>query len=111
MKIALYNRVSTRDQTTENQKIRLVEYAKSEGKEFDVWRIYMRLMSLVMILTLGFSINVIGVSAKVNFTPISGECEALEYSGEKEIFVEGNWLRIPTKDSNRLSLKKLMSKN
>jgi putative DNA-invertase from lambdoid prophage Rac len=37
MKIALYNRVSTSDQTTENQKIRLIEYAKSKGLEYDVF--------------------------------------------------------------------------
>mgnify|MGYP003984976283 FL=1 len=37
MKIALYNRVSTQDQTTENQKIRLIEYAKSKGLEYDVF--------------------------------------------------------------------------
>jgi putative DNA-invertase from lambdoid prophage Rac len=37
MKIALYNRVSTQDQTTENQKIRLVEYAKSKNLEYDIY--------------------------------------------------------------------------
>ena len=37
MKIALYNRVSTQDQTTENQKIRLIEYAKTKGYEYDIY--------------------------------------------------------------------------
>jgi len=34
-KIALYARVSTAEQTIENQKIRLIEYAKTKGLEFD----------------------------------------------------------------------------
>ena len=37
MKVALYNRVSTAKQTTENQRIRLVEFANSKGWEFDVF--------------------------------------------------------------------------
>jgi putative DNA-invertase from lambdoid prophage Rac len=37
MKVALYCRVSTQEQTTENQRIRLEEYAKSHGFEFDVF--------------------------------------------------------------------------
>lgn len=37
MKYALYARVSTREQTTENQRLRLVEYAKSQNLEFDVF--------------------------------------------------------------------------
>jgi len=36
MKIAIYCRVSTEEQTTENQKIRLVEYATSNGWEYEV---------------------------------------------------------------------------
>jgi len=36
-KVALYCRVSTQEQTTENQCIRLEEYAKSQGWEFDVY--------------------------------------------------------------------------
>jgi putative DNA-invertase from lambdoid prophage Rac len=36
-KIALYSRVSTADQTTENQVIRLKEYAVSKGLEFDLY--------------------------------------------------------------------------
>lgn len=35
--IALYLRVSTADQTLENQRIRLVEYAKNAGCTFDVY--------------------------------------------------------------------------
>ena len=37
MKVALYNRVSTAKQTTENQKIRLVEFANSNGWEYDIF--------------------------------------------------------------------------
>jgi len=36
-RVALYCRVSTTEQTTENQKIRLVEYAKTKGYEYDVF--------------------------------------------------------------------------
>jgi putative DNA-invertase from lambdoid prophage Rac len=36
MKVALYCRVSTAEQTTENQRIRLVEYAGRQGWEFEV---------------------------------------------------------------------------
>lgn len=36
-KTALYCRVSTSDQTTENQKIRLVQYAKDNGLEYDLY--------------------------------------------------------------------------
>lgn len=36
-KIALYSRVSTSDQTTENQVIRLKEYANSKGLEYDIY--------------------------------------------------------------------------
>ena len=36
-KIALYSRVSTSDQTTENQVIRLKEYAETKGLEYDVY--------------------------------------------------------------------------
>jgi DNA invertase Pin-like site-specific DNA recombinase len=36
MKIAIYCRVSTTEQTTENQKIRLVDYAQRNGWEFEV---------------------------------------------------------------------------
>jgi putative DNA-invertase from lambdoid prophage Rac len=36
-KVALYCRVSTQEQTTENQCIRLEEYAKSQSWEFDVY--------------------------------------------------------------------------
>lgn len=36
-KVALYCRVSTHEQTTENQKIRLVEYAKSKGYEYGLF--------------------------------------------------------------------------
>jgi DNA invertase Pin-like site-specific DNA recombinase len=34
---ALYCRVSTHEQTTENQKIRLIEYAQSKGYEYDLY--------------------------------------------------------------------------
>jgi len=37
MRVALYCRVSTTEQTTENQKIRLVEYAKKMGWDFDLY--------------------------------------------------------------------------
>ena len=37
MKVALYLRVSTENQTTENQRIRLEEYAKSKNWEYDVF--------------------------------------------------------------------------
>jgi len=37
VKIALYVRVSTSEQTTENQKIRLVEYAEKNGYEYDTY--------------------------------------------------------------------------
>ncbi|WP_303920872.1 recombinase family protein [Draconibacterium sediminis] len=37
MKVALYARVSTSDQTVENQKLRLIEYAKSQGFEYDFY--------------------------------------------------------------------------
>jgi len=36
-KIALYVRVSTAEQTTENQKIRLVEYADKNGYSYDIY--------------------------------------------------------------------------
>ena len=36
-KVALYCRVSTGDQTPENQKIRLTEYADKEGWDYDVY--------------------------------------------------------------------------
>ena len=36
-KIALYCRVSTSEQTTLNQRIRLIEYAKSKNLEYDVF--------------------------------------------------------------------------
>lgn len=36
-KIALYARVSTAEQTVENQKIRLIEYAKTKGIEYDLY--------------------------------------------------------------------------
>ena len=36
MKVALYCRVSTADQHTENQRIRLVEYADKNGYEYDL---------------------------------------------------------------------------
>lgn len=34
---ALYLRVSTLDQTVENQKVRLIEYAKQHGYKFDIY--------------------------------------------------------------------------
>ncbi len=37
MKIAIYCRVSTTDQTPENQRIRLTEYAREKGWDFDVY--------------------------------------------------------------------------
>jgi putative DNA-invertase from lambdoid prophage Rac len=37
MKVALYNRVSTAKQTTENQKIRLEEFANSKGWVYDIF--------------------------------------------------------------------------
>lgn len=37
MKVALYCRVSTEDQTTENQKIRLIEHAKKYDYEYDLF--------------------------------------------------------------------------
>jgi putative DNA-invertase from lambdoid prophage Rac len=37
MKAAIYCRVSTAEQTTENQKIRLIEYAKAKGWKYDVY--------------------------------------------------------------------------
>jgi len=36
-KIALYVRVSTSEQTTENQKIRLIEYANKNGYAYDIY--------------------------------------------------------------------------
>lgn len=36
-KIALYCRVSTSEQTNENQKLRLLEYATSKGSEYDMF--------------------------------------------------------------------------
>ena len=36
MRIAIYCRVSTQDQTTENQRLRLTEYARRKGWEYDV---------------------------------------------------------------------------
>jgi putative DNA-invertase from lambdoid prophage Rac len=36
-RIALYVRVSTSEQTTENQKIRLVEYAENNGYAYDIY--------------------------------------------------------------------------
>lgn len=36
-KIALYARVSTSEQTTENQKIRLIEYANKHGYSYDLF--------------------------------------------------------------------------
>ena len=38
MKYALYARVSTEEQTTDNQEIRLMEYAKSKGFEYDLFK-------------------------------------------------------------------------
>lgn len=37
MKYALYARVSTREQTTENQLLRLVDYAQSQKLEYDIF--------------------------------------------------------------------------
>jgi putative DNA-invertase from lambdoid prophage Rac len=37
MKIAIYIRVSTTDQTVENQRLRLTEYANSQGWEYDIY--------------------------------------------------------------------------
>ncbi len=37
MKIAIYVRVSTTDQTVENQRLRLTEYATSKGWEYDIF--------------------------------------------------------------------------
>jgi len=37
MKIAIYCRVSTRDQNPENQEIQLIEYAKNKGWEYDIF--------------------------------------------------------------------------
>jgi DNA invertase Pin-like site-specific DNA recombinase len=36
-RFALYVRVSTFDQTVENQKVRLIEFAKSSGYEFEIY--------------------------------------------------------------------------
>lgn len=36
-KLALYSRVSTLDQTTENQKVRLIEFANQKGYEYDIY--------------------------------------------------------------------------
>ena len=36
-KIALYVRVSTSDQTVENQKIRLIDYAEKNGLNYDIF--------------------------------------------------------------------------
>ena len=36
-KIALYVRVSTNDQTVENQKIRLIDYAEKNGLDYDIF--------------------------------------------------------------------------
>ena len=36
-KIALYVRVSTSDQTVENQKIRLIDYAEKSGQNYDIF--------------------------------------------------------------------------
>lgn len=38
MKVALYCRVSTGDQTTDNQEIRLVEWAKRQGYDYEIFR-------------------------------------------------------------------------
>lgn len=38
MKIAIYTRVSTSDQTTENQVLRLTEYAKDRSWKYEVFR-------------------------------------------------------------------------
>ena len=37
MKVAIYCRVSTTDQTTENQKMRLTEYVMQKGWEYDIF--------------------------------------------------------------------------
>ncbi|MBI5065060.1 recombinase family protein [Candidatus Woesearchaeota archaeon] len=37
MKVAIYCRVSTDEQTTENQKIRLVEYAHRQGWQYEIF--------------------------------------------------------------------------
>jgi DNA invertase Pin-like site-specific DNA recombinase len=37
VKVALYCRVSTNKQTNENQKVRLLQYAKDKGVEFDMY--------------------------------------------------------------------------
>jgi putative DNA-invertase from lambdoid prophage Rac len=37
LKVAIYCRVSTDEQTTENQEIRLTEYAKQQGLKYDVF--------------------------------------------------------------------------
>ena len=36
-KYALYQRVSTLDQSTENQRVRLIEYANQHGYEYDIY--------------------------------------------------------------------------
>src|ERR1039457_6998892 len=36
-KVALYCRVSTTDQTNETQRVRLVDYAKAKGLEYDIY--------------------------------------------------------------------------
>jgi DNA invertase Pin-like site-specific DNA recombinase len=36
-KVAIYCRVSTQEQDTENQRIRLIEYAKQKGWQYDVY--------------------------------------------------------------------------
>jgi putative DNA-invertase from lambdoid prophage Rac len=36
MKVAIYCRVSTQEQTTENQRIRLIEYCERQGWQFEV---------------------------------------------------------------------------
>ncbi len=36
-KYALYQRVSTLDQTVENQKVRLIEFANQQGYEYDIY--------------------------------------------------------------------------
>jgi DNA invertase Pin-like site-specific DNA recombinase len=37
-KIALYVRVSSSEQTVENQKIRLIEYSKKNGCSYDIYQ-------------------------------------------------------------------------
>jgi putative DNA-invertase from lambdoid prophage Rac len=37
MKIALYSRVSTNNQTTENQTVRLIEHARMNGLQYDLY--------------------------------------------------------------------------